>query len=223
VAIWLKKHSMIYVLAPRTASTATAKALVRKFGGSWMPAKDINDENGKRVLERKHASFSDIEKHNLLDPEEFSKALKVVTVRNPFDSVFSLWYKKTHQYWELRNDPDAFFQKIPGYVERMEAMRNQGFSDWFIQRYTPRSETDVNKAVYKRWTRGADHFMRFETLSQDFEALLDRLGINEKSAIQPDNVTKGRDRDYRKQYTDEARALGEKVFSRELKRFGYEF
>jgi hypothetical protein len=214
---------MIYVLAPRTASTATAKALVRKFGGVWVPAEDITDGKGKRILERKHSSFTDIQKHELIDPEEFSKALKVVTVRNPFDSVFSLWYKKTHQYWELRNNPDAFFQKIPGYVERMEEMRNQGFSDWFIERYTPSSETDLNKAVYKRWTRGADHVMRFENLAEDFAALMNKVGIKEQAAIKPDNVTKGRDRDYRTQYTAEAKALGEKVFSKELERFEYEF
>ncbi|MEJ7583960.1 MAG: hypothetical protein WKF43_07695 [Acidimicrobiales bacterium] len=65
--------------------------------------------------------------------------------------------------------------------------------------------------------------MRFEQLQADFNAVLERLGVEPTLTIPRGNVTAGREADYRSYYTPEARAIVEKAFAPDLEQFGYEF
>ncbi|CUH39462.1 hypothetical protein JSE7799_02189 [Jannaschia seosinensis] len=75
MAVWFPELNLLYVLNPRTASSATAMTLKRNFQWANIPNQDIVDENGHHVVDAKHSSFSEIEKHALMEPEIFENAL----------------------------------------------------------------------------------------------------------------------------------------------------
>ncbi|NHK28066.1 sulfotransferase family 2 domain-containing protein [Parvularcula flava] len=223
MAVWIKKYKLLYALTPRTASTATATALRKNLGGKQVPNEDIRNDAGKVIVARKHSKLSEIMKHELIDPADFNNAVRVTTVRNPFDSVYSLWYKKKYTYVPLLDDPSSFIHKDQNSVNDMLFVKENGFEEWFKKHYDTDETGKTSQGIYKRWTHQANHIMKFENLAEDFSELLDKLGVEKKFEIGILNPTEGRKRDYRTAYTDEMRQIGEKAFAAELKKYNYEF
>ena len=63
-----------------------------------MPWKDILDSNGRIIVDSKHGSLQDLLEHELLLPEKAERLFKFCAVRNPFDSLVSLYTKHRTTY-----------------------------------------------------------------------------------------------------------------------------
>ncbi len=225
MAVWNKDYNLIYSLCPRTASTATSNAILLSLGGEWLPKDDITDANGKILVGKKHSTFQEIRENELLDSATFDRAIKAVTIRNPFDSIYSLWFKKKNQYARLLDDPNAFIHRVPNFKDDMNFIANHSFSDWFLWSFGKLADEGRELRVNLKWCHHATFIMRFESIAEDFDRLLAVMGLadNMKFAIPMLNETEGREPDYRPFYNYEARALGEMIFGRELKYFNYSF
>jgi hypothetical protein len=68
-----------------------------------------------------------------------------------------------------------------------------------------------------------DYVGRYETLANDFEAVLGHVGLKGQVSLPKENVSKTRDRDYRGYYTDESRAMIGAWYAPEIEEFAYEF
>ena len=53
------------------------------------------------IFQKKHSTLSELIKHKILAPEEAKSLLKIATVRNPFDSLASLYFKQKLKYQPL--------------------------------------------------------------------------------------------------------------------------
>ncbi len=223
MAVWVEEYGLLYALCPRTASTATLDAIRKNLGGELIPQDEILDDQGMRLVDQKHSTFNDILEYDLLDRAAFDAATRAVTVRNPFDSIYSVWYKKKHQYVPLLDDPTAFIHRIPGFADDIRYVQEHDFSEWFLKTYGPVREQGGQANVNFKWIHHANFVMKMENLAEDFARLLQQIGVKEPFDIPVLNVTEGRARDYRVAYDDKARELGEVVFRRELDRLGYSF
>lgn len=221
MALWIPEFRLLYSLNPRTASTSTYNVLRKELGGVTLPDESILDKDGMLVVPKKHSSFREIREWKLLGNAEYASAVRAVTVRNPFDSMYSIWHKKRHQYQSLLDKPDAFIHRIPGFVEDMEYTSNHTFSEWFIRNNKAKAEARGHTYINHKWVDDATFLMRFENLHEDFHSLLHKIGSPTIFDIPRHNVTAGRENDFAAQYTPEARQIGNVVFRSELKSFGY--
>lgn len=224
MAIISYRHKFIYLLNPRTASTATAKALRDTLPCQFVPKEDILDENGKIVVPKKHTTLRHLRRHEILDDDVLERFFTFVTVRNPFDSLVSLWAKKVKDYAHLIDDPNSWVNKVPGYADSLRRSAGLTYAQWVETEYGPKMEAGKPGYMNGSFTEGVDHILRYENLAEDFSQITGRLGLPEGFELPTVNVTKGRDdADYRTYYDDRSRQIVATVFAREIEALGYDF
>jgi len=96
-----RQFNYLFLLSPRTGSTATASALGQHLYGEWIPGQDVLDDNGMIIVQRKHCTLNELLEHKYLNQKEAKTLFKFTTVRNPFDSAVSSWVKKRTIYQPL--------------------------------------------------------------------------------------------------------------------------
>ena len=227
MAIICPSHKLLFIMAPRTACTATGKLLLEELAGQWLPKENINDDIPQLRVPKKHTTLEQLLSSNVLTLDDANSLFKFVTVRNPFDSLVSLYTKLKITYQPLLEAPDSWVYKVSNYIKDMEFCKNNSFDEWIIKRYQPGRKDRLlgrgRKTIYGRYTKGVDAVMKFENLQNDFYEIQERVGIENKLSIPVFNKTKERQLSYRDYYSNKSRKIVEYVFREELEKYGYEF
>lgn len=230
MAVICREHRLLFILTPRTGSSAVAKILCDELGGEHLLTKDVLDERGKQVVSRKHATLAQLLRHGILSADERRTLFCFTCVRNPFDTLVSFYIKKAVTYQPLLDNPASFVHRIPGYVEDMRWAREHTFEEWIERRYGRglldrllRRRRGGPSSFFTRYADGVDAIMRFESLQADLDAVLARAGVARRLVIPNFNVTPERDRDYRRYYSARTRRIIESRFAEDLRRYGYQF
>ena len=220
MALYSESHRLLFIMNPRTGCTATGRLMTEQMGGVFLPAEDTLDENGKVTLKQKHTTLPELKEAGLVDDAFLSSVHTFTTVRNPFDSLVSLWTKKKYKYVGRKlKDPNSIVNKLRSYAKDLDFIQDHTFSEWVVEFIGKRENPKLNA----RHLEGVSHFLRFEDLQGEFDAFLKSVGIEEKFEIPLGNVTKNRTKDYRSYYSDEARDVVQKKYANELTSLGYEF
>ena len=227
MAILCPNYRLLFIQAPRTGCTAVEKLLLERFGGESLPSADVLDADGFIRVGRKHCSIRQLLAEGLIPSAYERQFTTVVTVRNPYDSLVSLYVKKRETYQALLADPASWVHKVRGFVEDIQFCRTHSFEEWLAKRYAvgriDRLLGRGRRSLYGRYTDGVAVIMRFERLQQDFEAVMRRLGVEGDVTIPSINATRQRTGSYQDYYTPEARRIVEYVFQPELEQYGYTF
>lgn len=157
----------------------------------------------QEVISKRHSTIAQIIEHRLLE-EPMESLYKVTTVRNPFDSMVSMWVK-------LRHRPSNF-------VTHKVHDRELGFAEYIAQFWGDQPE----QSMHAHFVEGVDEVMRFETLQQDLARVLAHVGapLFEIPRINP---TTQKNRHYSEYYEPATREVIERVFRPDLEQFGYAF
>lgn len=222
MAVLSRRLSYLFIMAPRTGCTAVGDILCKEREGWWFPEEDVVHEDGEIVTPRKHTTVAQLIESGLLEREELESLFVFSSVRNPFDSLVSLWVKKRTSYQPLLDDPDSFVHQTPGFAEDMEFVLDHTFSEWIERQYADLVGDGRQRHLYGPYLRDVDHVMHFESLQDDLDDVMQHLGAA-PIEIPLLNPTEGRREDYRSYYTGRARAIIESVFAADLERFGYRF
>lgn len=232
MALLSRRHRFLYLMAPRTGSTALSQGvLIPKFEAEWLPPEHIFDDKGNRVVDRKHTTLSELLRHGLLSNADAKDLFKFTTVRNPFDSVVTHYSRLRFQHSQNIDQPHV--QQVPGYKERILDAVELDFNEWVLHRWVGQASwkrpwaklthgLPRSRHMYAPYIEGADYVMRFERLQEDFDEVCRKIGIPSVE-IPKKNVTGSRESDYRTYYSDEARRVVEHVFRLDMQRFGYSF
>lgn len=224
MALISHRYKFIYFLNPRTASTATSRFLQEVAEGEILPKTNILKEDGSILVPAKHTRLSELVEHNLINEEVRSGYLKVVTVRNPFDSLVSLWAKMNKDYAKLLADENSWVHKKPDYKQKLEASLGLDFATWVKKQHGERYRKGGTAHVNGPYILDMDTMLRFENLQEDFSVVASKLGLPGDHMIPKMNVTQGRAKtDYRTYYDDESRQIVAKVFAPEIEKLGYDF
>ena len=86
----------------------------------------------------KHASASELVRRGLLPADEVERLYVFGTIRNPYDSLVSLYEKMSGSYSALVDDPTSWVHKQPAYLASMRVAREADFSEWAIFHLTRR-------------------------------------------------------------------------------------
>jgi hypothetical protein len=227
MAIICRKYNLLFIMTPRTACTAIGELLCQHYGGEFLPAEDILDSRGFISVQKKHSTLSELFAHNLLTTGEAKSLLKVAAVRNPFDSLVSLYFKQRFKYQPLLADPSSWVHRFPGYAENMRYAKTHSFNAWVFRvsyRKIIKRLLGLRASMFADFTQGMDVVMRYESIEKDLKEGFNRAGIGWKSDIPEVNPTDERTgRDYRSFYSRFAALAVAFAYSYDLKTYGYQF
>jgi hypothetical protein len=226
MAIICRDHRLLFIMTPRTGCTAIGELLAEKLGGEYLPEADVVDERGMIAVPQKHTTLRQLLEHGILSEDERRRVLVFTCVRNPFDSLVSLYVKKAITYQSLLGDPSAFIHRVPGYVEDMAWCRSHSFDEWVERHYAPsildRMLRRKRRSMFGKFTDGVDVVMQFERLQADFDSVLAQVGLAPMT-IPTINPTPERDADYRRYYSSRSRRIVEYLSREDNNRYGYRF
>ncbi|WP_428398091.1 sulfotransferase family 2 domain-containing protein [Marinobacter salarius] len=241
MAIICREHRLLFLMAPRTGCTAVGSVLMEELGGEWLPAEDILDKKGQFLVQKKHSTLNQLLKHKIISQQERSGLTTFTAVRNPFDSLVSLYFKMHRGYQGELSDPNSWVHKVPGYADDLRIIRELTFDQWlnrfypdlpfYLKNKTANAIRRSGKLVLGRqshvedaFVHGVDFVMKFENLQQDFSHVLKMAGIRNPPVIPMINTTDARsEKDYRALYTPKTRRKVEVYKEGVLREFEYEF
>jgi Sulfotransferase family len=227
MAIICRKYNLLFIMTPRTACTAIGKLLCDHFGGEFIPSDDILDSRGLILVDKKHSTLSDLIKHKVLTVEEVGSLLKVAAVRNPFDSLVSLYFKQRLKYQPLLSDPSSWVNRFPEYAKNMRYARAHSFNRWVLKvsyKKLIKRLLGFRPSMFADHTRGVDVVMRYETIEADLTEVFRKAGMASRANIPMVNRTDERaNSDYRSCYSRLAQLAVTIAYSRDLARYGYRF
>ena len=227
MAIICREFRLLFIQAPRTGCTAIATLLNEQFGGEQLPSQDILHSDGTFDVPKKHCNVPQLLSRKLI-PEDYSSTVYTFTsVRNPFDSLASMYVKKREKYQPLLADTSSWIYRVRGYVEDMHFCRTHSFEEWLQHHYhvgwSERLLGRGQRSLSEKYTRGVHRVLRFERLQSDFEQVMRSVGITRDVTIPKINSTQTRRESYQSYYTPAARKLVESVFKPDLQKYGYSF
>jgi hypothetical protein len=227
MAIICRKYNLLFIMTPRTACTAIGELLCESFGGEFIPSHDILDSRGLTLVDKKHSTLSDLIKHRILTREEANSLLKVAAVRNPFDSLVSLYFKQHSKYQPLLADPASWVNRLPGYAKNMRYARAHSFNRWVLRvsyKKLIKRLLGFRPSMFAEHTRGVDVVMRYESIEADLSEVFRRAGMASKAKIPLVNRTDERANwDYRSCYSRLAEIAVTLAYSGDLEMYGYRF
>lgn len=231
MAVIVDDLDLLFILTPRTGSTAIGqKVMIEKWGGRWIPEDDILDKSGRVLIPRKHTTLKALLDHGLISHGRRAELTAFTTVRNPYESMVSLYLKQRNDYQPLLEDPESWVNKRPGYREMMLIASEKVFPEWLRERYRRGS---FPRRAYRRVRRlvrspelnmihGVDYVLRFEHLQSEFDRMLNGLGIP-PTTIPYYNITRSKDDNWREYYDRNSARLVKHVHRQIIKRYGYSF
>jgi hypothetical protein len=214
-------------MTPRTACTAVGKLLCQRYGGEYLPSEDILDSRGFISVQKKHSTLPQLLKYKLLPTDDARSLLKIAAVRNPFDSLVSLYFKQRLKYQPLLADPSCWVNRTNGYADSMRYAQTHSFNQWVVRtsyRKAAKRLLGLRASMFDDFTRDVDDVIRYECIESDLKKIFENAGIPWKADIPVINRTDERtDRDYRSYYTYTAMHVVKWAYAVDLKKYGYHF
>lgn len=227
MAILCRKLRLLFIMTPRTACTAVGNLLLAEYGGEYLPENDIVDDRGRITVQRKHSTLAQILEHQLLSPTDARDYLKFAAVRNPFDSLVSLYIKQRTKYQPLLQDPDSWVNRQPAYAATMKYACTHSFKAWLFRKCRKQMVKrlmGIPPSMFLEYTSGADRIIRYESIEAELGSVLAEAGVAGEVKLPMSNRTEERTtEDYRTWYSRSAALAVRLAFSDDLKNYGYQF
>lgn len=200
-------HRYVFVELPRTGSSAINQELRKNYDG--------------QLLLGKHSTYNDFLK--IATPDERSY-FAFAGIRNPLDVTVSRYVQVLTDARERFTDqrkrkrrttmPEQIENRVYSWVHRTDADFESFLLHWYWLPYDTWSSLDH---------RRLDHVLRFESLADDFNEALLRIGIEPVRPLPARNVTAGRQRSFEDYYTPAAQRRAAWVFGPYMDEWGYDF
>ncbi len=228
MAIICRQYGLLFVMTPRTACTAIGELLLTHYDGTYLPADDVIDSEGNIRIQKKHSTLSELIENSSLSKEEAKSLIKFSAVRNPFDTLVSLYFKQRSKYLPLLADPDSWVNRIgPLYVKNMKYAQTHSFKQWLFRkcrRQMLKRFFGAPASMFRDYTGGMDFVIKYENLQNDLREVFRRAGMATNVCVPVINRTDERkNMEYRSYYTPMAAQAVRLAFAEDLKRYGYEF
>ena len=227
MAIISREHNLLFIMTPRTACTAIGELLCQEYGGQFVPSEDIIDSRGFISVQRKHSTLAELIQHKILPEDELRSLLKLVAVRNPYDSLVSLYLKKREKYRPLLRDRSSWVYRVPHYADDMRYCQTHTFNEWIrkvCHRKLVRRLLGQHPSMFAEHVHGTDIVLRYETIEDDLKQAFRTAMIPWKATIPRTNLTHERsDRDYRGYYSKFGALAVKLAYSHDLKTYDYRF
>ena len=182
--LYSSEYNFVYSKSYKTASTSTEAALeylIRGEIATRAPTASLLHENGSRIGYRgsnaqedpnfntgrfsiNHASLEEI--RNLIGSENFDSAIKISSIRNPYDRVISAF----HYFGN---------QKLSAFIELKQNGNINAIKDAFAEyvHKDPTAKYDGREHFFCGSEMVIDHFVRKESIGEDLSFVMKRLDV----------------------------------------------
>lgn len=205
MAVYCEKIGLLYISAWMTGCTSVEKFLRENYGGVVIGEKHESLDNTINLLKERGVQTSAL--------------FKVTNVRNPYDTMVSIYHKNRYRYYpEFVNNgcyPEWMHQ------DEQKHCTWAGVFDLSFKQYAMCTNTIIS-ARFIRDER-FDHYMTFEGLAVEVDRMLLKLGVKNKYPLPHVNKTHGRKRNFRQYYTPKIKAIVGKNSRNYLAFTGYTF
>lgn len=210
------RHRYLFVELPRTGSTAVHRELKARYDGT--------------PILTKHATYRDFLK---IATEDQKRYFVFSSVRNPLDDAVSKYFKVKGGRAHGAVPRGRAGNRPPGKRRGRDRLINR-LLDTHMTRFVRRTDADFptfflrySVLPYDTWA-SLDHqrfglVMHFETLTDDFERALRRIGLEPQRPLPVANPTAGRQPDYASYYVPQIRGRARRVLGPYMERWGYQF
>jgi hypothetical protein len=226
VAIICRDYNLLFIMTPRTACTAIGNLLCEKYGGEFLPQADIVDSEGRITVQQKHSTLAELLQYGVLANAEAKTLLKVASVRNPFDTLVSLYLKQRYKYQPLLSDPDSWVNRAPTYARNMKYAQAHSFGRWVLRKCAKQMAKRAlghPPSMFVQYVRGMDRVLRYETISKDLEEVFAAAGMGNAEIPVINRTDERTERDYRTFYNRLTATAVSVAYSDDLSRWGYAF
>lgn len=227
MAIICRKYNLLFIMTPRTACTSIGELLCKHYEGEFIPAQDVLDSRGLITLQRKHSTLSELIKHELLTKEEAHSLFKIAAVRNPFDSLVSLYLKQRSKYRPLLDDPTSWVHRSPRYADNMRYAKTHSFDEWLFSvsyRKVIKRLLGLNPSMFSEYTRGVNMVLRYETIEKDLKHAFRKADIPWKAALPLVNQTGEKSGcPYKSYYSRFSAHVVAFVYAADLREYSFQF
>jgi hypothetical protein len=224
MAIICRKYNFLFIMTPRTACTAIGELLCQSYGGEFLPSDDMLDSRGRIAIQKKHSTLRELLEHKILSLEESKSLLKVAAVRNPFDTLVSLYFKQRYKYQPLLSDPTSWVNRSPAYARNMRYAQTHSFDRWVQKKCAKqllKLALGFPRSMYSEYTYGMDRVLRYESIASDLSSAFATAGMA-NGAIPVINRTEERiDRNYRSSYSRRSALMVRVAYADDLKKYEY--
>jgi len=229
-----EEHRFVYFVTPKVACSSIKEALLPLFSIDADAYSVVGKDGGTRV--RPHKAFNDApyqlnKKAYLARESQFNDYLRFGFVRNPWDRLISCYRQKLQQRKSpdrkdnrplqgSRNNPDAFYlgMSFEAFIEQVHAIPDSESDPHF------RSQASIFYTTKPEERCLASYIGRFESLAEEFAAVMERLGLTERVALghrlrsrQPGK------KPYTDFYDQRLRELVAERYADDIRLFGYDY
>lgn len=204
------EYRYVFVQLPHTACTAVGKELCEHYAGEKILWKHSTYREFLRVAtdaERDYYVFS--------------------SIRNPLEVALTKYFKYRNQTGGGENfELDRTHKRRGGWVSSADLRRYRwvsGHPDASFAQFARR----FHRLPYDNWSAldhaGFDRVIRYESLEEDFSAVLRDLGVTRVRELPVHFATDRKDDDLDRQFTPEVRAHAAGIFGPFMQQWGYDF
>ena len=224
MAVICREKKLLFLLNPRTGSSALGEHLLNEFGGEWLPAKRIEDANGNTLVQHKHNTIQQLVEYNLISHQELKNYIVFVGVANPYSSLLTLYNKYRYRYAEWRAEGRPFLRS-DSVANEIEYCSNHTINQWVFSRYWKPALKSIiglqHYTVNEGYLKGCKEVLRKEYLQSDFELMLSKHAIAGNPTIPRINKTEGKIQDPTLAFNWLSRWLIYITYKSDFDRFGY--
>ena len=102
MAVIYKDKKLLFILNPRTGSSALWDHLINAFGGEWIPPEIFYHNKLKKKIYPKHNTLDELIEAGLLNDYNLEDFHIFTSTSNPYDSLLTLYNKYRYRYDEWR-------------------------------------------------------------------------------------------------------------------------
>ncbi len=176
--------------------------------------------DGERIL-KKHARYSDF----IINASDEEKHYFAFTgQRNPLDALVTLYFRAKYEKIEkMQANPNL--EKWKNRTKRIAKWRYINDNDMSFEQYFNLYHSVKIDRSYRKVDRARmDYVYRYENLQEDFSAILEAIGIEQKRELpQHSTKTKRKSSDFYQYFTPSMRSRVQIVYGRSYKEMGYSF
>lgn len=225
MAVICRQKKLLFILNPRTGSSALGEHLINEFGGEWLPKKTFFDENLSQKIDFKHNTVKELVDFGLLASDELSDYVIFTSVANPYDSLVTLYNKYRYRYDEWRKEGRQFLQS-ERVLKEIQYCKEHTINQWIFKNYWKaaiKSILNLDKySVNENYLVGCNNILKKENMQSDFEKLINKHRVQGNPKIPRINKTE-RKGESRSDYSLLSRILIYLTYRQDFNRFKYSF
>lgn len=225
MAVICREKKLLFLLNPRTGSSALGDHLIKEFGGEWLPKENYYDEKLKKTIYFKHNTLEELLQAGLLKQDEVDNLIVFTGVANPYDSLVTLYNKYRYRYDEWRKEGRPFLQNHRVASEIAYCKANS-INKWIFRNYFKASLYALfnlkSYTINEGYNIGCNYILKKENMQEDFSMMLKKFGVDGNPKIPILNKTE-RKGESSKDFSFLSRVLIYITFKNDFKAFSYSF